>query len=73
MRYNTGGFNAPSRKIIYYRIHKLAYGDTWTFDYDKFKKWDAPNIREHQNARAIIVPKDFVPFAPPVIMEVPKR
>lgn len=67
MRYNVGGFNAPSRQMIYYRIHKLAYGADWVYDYDKFKSWDAKNIREH-GARAVTVePKNFVPLAPPVV------
>ena len=43
MRYNTGGFNAPSREAIYYRIHKLAYGDSWEYDYEEFVEWDAIN------------------------------
>ena len=34
MRHNTGGFNAPSREAIYYRIHKLAYGSSWEYDYE---------------------------------------
>jgi uncharacterized protein YjdB len=40
MRYNYGGFNAPSREAIYYRIHKLAYGASWTYDYETFVAWD---------------------------------
>ncbi|MGX8707268.1 MAG: leucine-rich repeat protein [Bacteroidales bacterium] len=43
MRYNTGGFNAPSREVIWYRIHKLAYGDEWTYDYEDFVAYDALN------------------------------
>ena len=43
MRYNTGGFNAPSREAIWYRIHKLAYGDEWTYDYEDFVAYDAVN------------------------------
>lgn len=38
------GFNAPSREAIYYRIHKLAYGKDWPYDYETFVQWDAPNI-----------------------------
>lgn len=37
---NVGGFNAPSREAIYYRIHKLAYGKTWTYDYETFVTYD---------------------------------
>lgn len=43
MRYDTGGFNAPSREAIYYRIHKLAYGTEWVYDYEKFVEYDAVN------------------------------
>ena len=43
MHYHTGGFNAPSREAIYYRIHKLAYGEDWKYDYEEFVKYDAIN------------------------------
>lgn len=43
MRYNTDGFNAPSREAIYYRIHKLAYGTPWIFNYEDFVAYDAKN------------------------------
>ena len=65
MRDNIGGFNAPSREIIYYRIHKLAYGEDWTYNYNEFKRWDAKNIHSHATYRSI--PKNFVPLAPPVV------
>lgn len=42
MRYNNGGFNAPSREIIYQRINKLAHAD-WTYDYEDFVRYDAKN------------------------------
>lgn len=34
-------FNAPSREVIYKRAMKLAYGDSWTYDYEEFVKFDA--------------------------------
>ena len=43
MRYNTGGFNAPSREAIWYRIHKLAYGEDWEYNYEDFVAYDAIN------------------------------
>ncbi len=43
MRHSSGGYNAPSREAIYKRIHHLAYGDNWTYDYEKFVEWDARN------------------------------
>ena len=40
---SDGKFNAPSREAIYYRIHKLAYGDSWTYNFETFAAWDAKN------------------------------
>ena len=37
-------FNAPSREAIYYRIHKLAYGEDWQYDYETFVQQDLKNI-----------------------------
>lgn len=45
MLYTEGGFNPISRETIYRRIHKLAYGDGWEFDYETFAAFDAPNRR----------------------------
>ena len=36
-------FNAPSREAAYIRIHKLAYGSSWQYDYEEFVKYDAIN------------------------------
>ena len=70
MRYNVGGFNAPSREAIYYRIHKLAYGDSWTYDYEKFVEWDAINRKSSaaQAASRPMVFKQYEPTAPPVVV-----
>ena len=43
MAYNLGGLNAPSRMAAYIRIHKLAFGSGWQFDYEEFVKYDAVN------------------------------
>ena len=40
---SDGRFNAPSREAIYYRIHKLAYGDSWTYSFEEFAYYDAIN------------------------------
>ena len=40
---SDGKFNAPSREAIYYRIHKLAYGDSWSYRFEDFATWDAKN------------------------------
>ena len=43
MNDNMGGFNAPSRYTIWYRIHKLAYGSGWNGTYEDFAAYDAIN------------------------------
>ncbi|MBE6303123.1 MAG: hypothetical protein E7089_04220 [Bacteroidales bacterium] len=70
MRYNTGGFNAPSREAIYYRIHKLAYGDSWEYDYEKFVEWDAVNRSQSASAlrKKAHKPANYKPTHPPVIV-----
>ena len=43
MNDNTGRFNAPSRYAIWYRLHKLAYGDSWNGSFEDFVAYDAIN------------------------------
>lgn len=45
---NGTEFNAPSRAAIYNRIHKLAYGKDWQFDYETFVQQDLKNIPSSQ-------------------------
>ena len=68
MRYNTGGFNAPSREAIYYRIHKLAYGTEWVYDYEKFVEYDALS-RDASTAASTKSPSvvHYKPLHPPVV------
>lgn len=67
MNDNTGGFNAPSREAIYYRIHKLAYGESWTYDYEEFVNWD---LNQRARSRVSVVPqKKYPPTAPPVVIK----
>lgn len=68
MRYNTGGFNAPSREAIYYRIHKLAYGDSWEYDYEDFVEWDARNRTTAATRAMVYKPANYKPTHPPVIV-----
>lgn len=75
MRYNYGGYNAPSREAIYIRIHKMVYGEDWEYNFDEFKAWDAKNIQSHSSASVVDsrnmdgLPRvEFVPLAPPVIV-----
>lgn len=75
MNSNRGGFNAPSREAIYYRIHKLAFGDSWEYDYEEFVSWDAINRASSsedgataRRKRANYVERTFESTASPVIM-----
>lgn len=71
---NVGGFNAPSREAIWYRIHKLAYGKDWVYDYEDFVEYDVIN-RNSSAAVPMSVNKlhyserVLEPTAPPVIIE----
>ena len=79
MRYNWGGFNAPSREAIYYRIHKLAYGPDWKYDYEKFVEYDAINRAtatgaasaaiSAQRLKINYVEEYFEPTPPPVLIK----
>lgn len=70
MRYNIGGFNAPSRYAIWYRIGKLAYGDDWAGSYEDFVAYDAVNRQQPAAAasRRNYVEKQLPPLAPPVVV-----
>lgn len=57
MRYDTTGqFNAPSREAIYYRIHKLAFGKDWEYNFEDFVQWDLKNIQPVSNAPLKLAP-----------------
>ncbi|MDR1004004.1 MAG: leucine-rich repeat protein [Prevotellaceae bacterium] len=75
MRYNTGGFNAPSREAIYYRIHKLAYGESWTYNYEDFVAYDAINRKTSTSSGAFRfeIPKNYKPLHPPVVKKMSWR
>lgn len=47
IQWNPGGdvFNAPCREMIYKRTMKLAYGDSWTYDYQTFVTFDLARSR----------------------------
>lgn len=44
-------FNAPMREAIYKRAMKLAYGDSWTYNYEEFVKFDIPGHAEFVAAK----------------------
>ena len=68
MRYNEGGFNAPSRESIYTRINKLAFGESWQYDYEDFVAYDAVNRRTEPVTAPSSVLQRHEPTAPPVIV-----
>lgn len=43
-------FNAPSREAIYKRIHRLAFGEDWQYDYETFVEYDQKNIDAERSA-----------------------
>lgn len=74
MRYNTGGFNAPSRFAIWKRI--MEYGGVADRDYADFANYDEINrngasaaMHKSRRANYVEVPDDFEPLAPPVIID----
>jgi len=70
MRHNRGEFNAPSREAIYYRIHKLAYGEDWKYDYEKFVEYDAVNRKSSAaSTKSYVLPLKPQPaLHPPVVV-----
>ncbi len=77
MRYNTGGFNAPSREAIYKKIMKFSEGDAWTYDYETFVAFDAPARSAEAVTRAAaqcaaVDKANFIPLAPPAMVMVDK-
>lgn len=73
MRYNTGGFNAPSRYAIWYRIGKLAYGESWEGSYEDFVAYDAVNrtpaaVQRRSAQRRNYVEKPLPQLPPPVVV-----
>ena len=70
MNHNTGGYNAPSREAIYYRAHKLAYGESWTYDYDTFVDFDAAaRSSSVPVTRSNYVQAPLEPTPPPVVIK----
>ena len=67
-------FNAPSREAIYCRIHELAYGDAWKYDFEKFIEYDAINRNEAKGQSKIHTYYDdynggLNPTLPPVVIQ----
>lgn len=70
MNNNTGGFNAPSREAIYYKIHKLAYGPSWNYDRNEFYEYDKINLNTTKSSSFNNTIDDgFIPLHSPVIVK----
>lgn len=71
MNENIGGFNAPSREAIWYRMHKLAYGESWEYDYEEFVEYDKINLKNSgRSVSDTRITEDIMPpLAPPVVRE----
>ena len=74
MMNDEGGFNAPSRYAIWYRINKLAFGPEWNGTDEDFVEYDAVNrtpaanlIRLKRSSAA--KKKALPPLAPPEIIK----
>ncbi|MGM9734999.1 MAG: M64 family metallopeptidase [Candidatus Cryptobacteroides sp.] len=74
-RMNTGygHFNAVSRHAIWYRINKLANGESWNGTYSDFVTYDAVNrtsaaITSRQGSRSKTSKEERIIFTPPVLM-----
>lgn len=74
---NIGQYNAPSREAIYYRIHKLAYGADWEYDYEEFVEYDVINRTTSAATRGVPYYPDnsnvFKPSHSPVVMNISWR
>ena len=73
MRYNVGGYNAPSREAIYKRIMTLSEGSGWKYDYETFVAYDSINRSAasqvyHSDELRNFDERSFVPLAPPVFV-----
>ncbi len=70
MRYNTGGYNAPSREEIYRRTMELSGEE---YSYEKFVAYDAINISAAAQTRSAeqsssIDESQFVPLNSPIVI-----
>ncbi len=75
MRYNHDGYNAPSREAIFYRIHKLAHGLSWSYNFETFAAWDLSSHTRSAAASARrpsgLLRNEGLTGAPPVVVSRP--
>ncbi|MBR3745008.1 MAG: hypothetical protein IKN31_07915 [Bacteroidales bacterium] len=71
MNLDYGGYNAPSREAIYIRLHKLAFGAGWEYDFDEFAAFDIKSeevISQQARHAARSLQRKMAPCPPPVII-----
>lgn len=71
MNLDFGGYNAPSREAIYIKLHKLAFGAEWEYDFDKFAAFDFKSdvvILEQARHASRSMQRRMAPCPPPVII-----
>lgn len=69
MLYTEGGFNAISREMAYRRINRLAYGQSWQFDYEEFVDFDMEHRTASLTTWSCATPHDREPLPRPVMMD----
>ena len=70
--YSSSHFNVIGRVMIYKRCMKIAYGDSWQFDYEEFVKFDLEKAKAEYKADQERYPSNYSKSlrlgAPPVII-----
>ena len=66
MNNNSGGYNAPSRYAIWYRMGKLAYGTEWVGSYEDFVTYDTAIFTPAAVSMLKSTGKNLPPLAAPV-------
>lgn len=72
MYYNTGGFNAYSRELIYKRIMEKSEGSSYVYDFEDFAAFDAScdkGLSVMLSRESASAETEFIPLAPPVVVE----
>lgn len=74
---NEGGFNAPSRELIYKRAMMIASGGTYTYVYDDFLAFDEPSWKTSSAAQTRVAvpwkkPQYWRPLGKPRLKLMPK-
>ena len=67
--HNKGGFNAPSREAIYFKIMKFSEGDQWEYDYETFVAFDKTAREKESNKvktkQPAMIKDNVEPLGPP--------